>query len=154
VQRRGSPFLQRLFARFAPSVTIHCDAAAFTFCGSAGTQSLQTLLYLEPVGRFTRIAAIGIRLPSPSPALLKVDLLKPDSDPSNPHWLTPDLLLGAFVRHGIALVTSRWRGFQFRPTVTFYNTHCLDSAFAGDAELPLRRAAESAGASRVTFAEV
>jgi hypothetical protein len=150
--RRNNPFLQGILERFAPVVTVHCSLDAFVFSGPIGSQSLDTYFYFERIEHGVKVLAIGTEIPVSSEKIFKFAMFGPNPGIEVPSWLTADYLLALFVRQGIRLVLTRHpRMPQFRPIVTFDNHRSLDPMLEAHAEDSLRRAAENAGAIKVTF---
>jgi hypothetical protein len=150
--RRPSPFLQRIFQRFVPVVRVRCSPDAFVFSGPIGNQSLETYFYFERLENGIKVLTIGTEIPVSSEKIFKFAMFGPNPGIEVPSWLTADYLLALFVRQGIRLVLTRHpRMPQFRPIVTFDNRRSLDPMLEAHAEDWLRRAAENAGAIKVTF---
>jgi hypothetical protein len=151
---RTSAFLQSIFERFASVVRVGCAPDAFVFSGPIGSQSLDTYFYFERIEHGVKVLAIGTEIPVSSEKIFKSAMFGPNPGIEVPSWLTADYLLPLFVRQGIRLVlTRRPRIPHFRPIVKFCNHRRLDSMLGGHAEDSLRRAAENAGAMKVTFEE-
>ena len=150
--RRTSPFLQSILGRFASVVTVRCATDAFVFSGPIGSQTLDTFFYFERVEHGVKVLAIGTEIPVSSEKIFKFAMFGPNPGIEVAGWLTADYLLALFVRHGIRLVLTRWHRMpQLRPIVRFCNYRSLDSVLDKHAEDSLRRAAENAGAIKVTF---
>jgi len=152
--QRKHPLLQSILGRFASVVTVRCALDAFVFSGPIGSQTLDTFFYFERVEHGVKVLAIGTEIPVSSEKIFKFTMFGPNSSVEVASWLTAEYLLALFVRQGNRLVlTRRPRVFRphLRPIVKFCNHRSLDSVLDGHAEDSLRRAAENAGAMKVTF---
>jgi hypothetical protein len=148
--QRKHPLLDSILGRFAPVMTVRCALDAFVFSGPVGSQSLETYFYLERLERGVKVLAIGTEIPVSSEKIFKFAMFAPNPGIEVPSWLTADYLLSSFFRQGLIL-TLRPRMFTLRPIVKFENHQSLDAVLDGHAEDSLRRAAENAGAMKITF---
>jgi hypothetical protein len=87
---RTSPFLQRIFERFASVVRVSCAPDAFVFSGPVGSQSLETYFYFERLENGVKVLAIGTEIPVSSEKIFKFAMFGPNPGIEVPNWLTAD----------------------------------------------------------------